>query len=559
MKKLFVSYNIPSIRRALGLLGDRKRLFLALIWGFCAVEVAGGVLYAVGVRGAIIALERGTWPALAQNVALIALNHIMWWSYAPISTYCCARASKNAVCRLKAELCERIIRMPMPELDRRDSGELLSVLTNDVDAMSQIYDRYYFELLRTSIGGIAALTEMAAIDWRFALVVLALGTASTLLSASFNKKLERGGAALQKALAGTSVDAYALIKGAKTLRLSRLRDKLLANTAEVTAREAEAKRGSGRLSARLNAAVSAVGAITYAAIIAVGAVFVRLGLSDWGGVVALASLKIATDMLFVEFGQFMAATQVSVAAAKRIFALLDAPTERIVPENIALARSEIPLKFENVNFAYGNAPVLENFSFELQPRRLTALTGASGSGKSTIVKLALGLYAPSGGTVTFDGAGDCTLEAVRGLTAYVPQEPMLFRGTVLDNILCGNASATREDAIRAAKLAGADIFISRMERGYGSPLADGGGNLSGGQKQRLAIARALVKDAPVLLLDEITSALDEGTERQILETVRRLAAARTVLFVTHRPAVTALADEVRQLCVQGLTNDIIGI
>jgi ABC-type multidrug transport system fused ATPase/permease subunit len=163
------------------------------------------------------------------------------------------------------------------------------------------------------------------------------------------------------------------------------------------------------------------------------------------------------------------------------------------------------------------------------------------------VKLALGLYAPSGGTVTFDGAGDCTLEAVRSLTAYVPQEPMLFRGTVLDNILCGNASATRGDAVRAAKLAGADVFISRMERGYDSKLADGGGNLSGGQKQRLAIARALVKDAPVLLLDEITSALDEDTERQILETVRNLAAARAVLFVTHRPAVTALADEVRRL------------
>lgn len=136
------------------------------------------------------------------------------------------------------------------------------------------------------------------------------------------------------------------------------------------------------------------------------------------------------------------------------------------------------------------------------------------------------------------------LENIRLKTAYVSQEPLLFRGSILDNILFGNSDATREDAIEAARMADAYGFISEMTDGFDTLLADDGKNLSGGQKQRLAIARALVKSAPVLLLDEITSALDKSTEAQILETLKGISKTKTILIVTHDSEIAELADEI---------------
>jgi len=151
------------------------------------------------------------------------------------------------------------------------------------------------------------------------------------------------------------------------------------------------------------------------------------------------------------------------------------------------------------------------------------------------------------GSVIFDGKDACTLENVRRKTAYVPQEPMLLRDTVINNILCGNVTASREEAVYAAKMAGAEGFISELADGYDTVLVDDGKNLSGGQNQRLAIARALVKNAPILLLDEITAALDDEAEQQVLETIKSLACECAVLFVTHKASVIEVADVVYRI------------
>lgn len=251
--------------------------------------------------------------------------------------------------------------------------------------------------------------------------------------------------------------------------------------------------------------------------------------------------------------------------------------------------SEVPISLRNVSFSYEEGkPVLSNFSMEIRDRSLTVLAGESGSGKSTVMKILLAFYAPSAGEVIFrrkmkhrkeqSGMPDCsreqvgqrfgdlagetgahgaqtaphteppvTLKQLRQMTAYVPQDAMLSGGNVRENIAGGNPSLPDEAVRKAAGLAGADEFIRSMPDGYDSLLADSGKNLSGGQRQRIAIARALAKDAPVLLLDEVTSALDPETAEQITETIRKISREKAVLWISHDDKAEKIADYVYRL------------
>jgi ATP-binding cassette subfamily B protein len=546
MKRL-KSYNLPTIFEAIGLMGPRKWVFLASVFGLCAVEIAMILLHTIGTRGAINALTGADWHALLSSVVLIFIAHALWWAAAPFSSYGSAWASKGTVQRLKAELAAHMIRMPMVSHDARPKGELLSLLTNDLDCLQRIYDWYFFQVWHTFLGGIAGLIVIAAMDWRFAIVVFTLGTASVLVTSAYNSKLEKAGAALQEALGKTSADSYELIKGAKTLRLLRLQPYFLSRIFTSSQSEADQKTKTGTVTARMKSVVAAIAALTYAALLVAGALFVNAGLTDWGTVVALTGLKTATDMLFVEFGDFMAGMQTCVAGVKRLRALTDTPAEADDPMQTVIAPSADALTMADVSFSYGDQPVLQGFHMRLPRRGLTVLTGESGAGKSTVMKLLLGLYAPQSGSISFDGTERATLSAIRHKTAYVPQDPLLFRGSVLDNILFGNPDAARTEAVEAARLAGADIFISGLEQGYDTMLADDGKSLSGGQKQRLSIARALVKKAPILLLDEITSALDAETAAQLMVTIRHISKTRAVLLITHDSTIAEQADMVYKI------------
>jgi len=547
VNKIKSKYNLPIIKNALKLMGRQEILFLVCTLVFCAVEIVGSILYTTGIRGAIDALGGTDWGIFGRNVLLILSASLLWWIWAPIASYNCAAASKRTVQRLKTDLFEQMIRMPMVELDKRPKGELLSALTNDISSLSHLYDWYFFQICRTSLGGLAGVVIMFSLDWRFGTVVFVLGTLSVLIASRFNKKLEENGEMLQKNLAASASDAYELVKGAKSIRLLKLQSHFTKKIAGSTAKEAETKIENGAITSRMKVAVTAINALSYIAILVAGAVFVYFKWSDWGTVVALMGLKITTDMLFVEFGEFMAGTQNCVAGIRRVFTLLEAPTEEETLPHVSFMPDHAPVTLESVSFSYTDKPVLEDFNMTVGANQLTVLKGESGSGKSTVMKLILGLYSPQKGELIFSGTDPNSTESIRRKTAYVPQEPILFRSSVLENILFGNPDATPEDAVKAAISAGADDFITRMPSGYETHLTDDGGNLSGGQKQRIAIARALVKTAPILLLDEITSALDVETEAHILETVKALSKDHAVVFITHKPGAERFADTIYRM------------
>jgi ABC-type multidrug transport system fused ATPase/permease subunit len=234
------------------------------------------------------------------------------------------------------------------------------------------------------------------------------------------------------------------------------------------------------------------------------------------------------------------------AGAERVFEIIDrAPA---IPDTgaVDLDRAEVALAFEAVTFDYGDAPVLRGLSLSVPPGRTVALVGASGSGKSTAAALVSRLYDPTGGRLTLGGHDlrDLTLTSLRRHVAVVAQEPFLFDDTVAANIALGRPNAPRADVIAAARVANAHDFVSALPHGYDTRIDELGLRLSGGQRQRICIARAVLRDAPVLVLDEATSALDAESEFAVQEALDRLSADRTVLAIAHRLSTIRDADEI---------------
>jgi ABC-type multidrug transport system fused ATPase/permease subunit len=238
----------------------------------------------------------------------------------------------------------------------------------------------------------------------------------------------------------------------------------------------------------------------------------------------------------------------TAVGVERVRGILDA--DIIIPEfpdalDPQAFRGEI--EFNDVAFAYASdAPVLQRVSFTIKPGQMVGIVGATGGGKSTIVSLIPRFYDPTAGTVKIDGVDirQYKLQAMRNQIGYVLQETVLFRGTIRDNIAYGRAGATQDEILEAAKLANADEFIARMPHGYDTLVGDRGETLSGGQRQRIGIARAIIRNNPILILDEPTAALDTESERAVIEALDRLMRGRTVITIAHRLSTIRNCDKI---------------
>ena len=239
--------------------------------------------------------------------------------------------------------------------------------------------------------------------------------------------------------------------------------------------------------------------------------------------------------------------QVALSAAERLFAVIDGTADIVEkPDAVDLAPFERSIRWESVRFRYGSEPVLEGVDLEIARGETVALVGASGAGKTTLVNLVPRLYDPTGGRVTFDGVDlrDATLRSLRRQIGLVTQETILFDTTVKENIAYGERLPDEGRIRAAARAAYADEFVERMPQGYDAPVGEGGARLSGGQRQRLAIARAIYKDAPILILDEATSQLDAESEALVARALANLMRGRTTLVIAHRLSTVRRADRI---------------
>jgi len=466
-----------------------------------------------------------------------------------LQTICTDYVQHSFIRDLRNRLYEKFTSLPLSFYHRHRAGELISRATNDVLVVNRSVNVSFTNLARDPVMIVMYLAMSLLLSWRLTLLAMIVLPLSMLIIVRIGKKLRKYSHRQQEKMANITTRLQETISGIRVV-------KAFTNEERENSRfRAESQRlfrdlfkiaRMQRLSSPLTEQLS---------------VLVGLFILWYGGRQVLTGDELPPQLFILflffifslgkpikELSQVNNAIQEGMAAAERVFAVLDHPVEIVERDDAAVlndVRGEIELR--NVNFAYNTGePVLRGVDLKVSPGEVVALVGSSGAGKSTLVDLIPRFYDPTGGTVLIDGHDlrDLSLASLRGAMGMVTQEVILFNDTVRNNIAYGLSDVSDDDVTAAARAANAHDFITRMPEGYNTLIGDRGVKLSGGQRQRLSIARAILKNPPVLIFDEATSALDTESEMLVQEAVDRLVRDRTTIVIAHRLSTIQHVDRI---------------
>ncbi len=464
-------------------------------------------------------------------------------------SYLTAWSGQRLIATLRVRLFERTMRMPMSEFDKWRPGEFIARFNNDLtlmtDALSVALPQFFVAVV-TLVGSVAT---MLYVDWLLSLFLFVFAPVVNFVVAFFTRMISASTKRAQERIADLSANLTEVLQGERIVKAFGRE----AFEVERFTRSNDDYFGAFMKVLQLGQTQTPiVSMIVTTALLAIMAFSVReaiVGRMTSGQVFQFWTLVVLAINPLNRLAAFIGDISKGLVGASRVFEVLDLPVEiDDAPEGLAPAHIEGALCFERVNFAYspGAAPVLLDLTASAEAGEIVALVGPSGAGKTTIVNLVPRFYEPQSGRVTLDGVDlrEYRLAALRGAIAIVPQEPLLFSGTVADNIRYGRLDATDAEVAAAAREANAEEFVLDLPLGYQTPVGDRGLRLSGGQRQRISIARAVLRDPRILILDEATSALDSLSEHLIEVALDRLLPGRTTLIIAHRLSTIRRANKI---------------
>ena len=537
---------LTTLRQLLGYMSHARWRLLVVAVLVCVAGLAN-LVGTFMIKPVVNAVGEGDYEGFVRLVGITAVIYVLGVASAAGYTQTMVRAAQKVVFDIRRDLFAHIERLPLSFFDRTRHGDVMSYFTNDVDTVSEALNNSFANLVQAAVQIVGTLTLLLVLDWRLTLITVACDAAIALYVRFSGGRSRRFFSRQQAELGGLDGYVEEMISGQKVVKVFNHE-----------AANLERFRGLNERLREAGTSAQAYASTMVPVTVCVGYVFVRQA--------------VAPINQFTQQGNFLLT---ALAGAERIFAVMELSPEvdegvvRLEHANdVEAARvaagaagwawlidgEHVPLqgdvRFYDVDFGYEEGQtVLAGLTLYAKPGQKIAFVGSTGAGKTTITNLINRFYETRSGVITYDGIDvrDIEKASLRRSLGIVLQDTHLFAGTIADNIRFGKLDATDEEVRAAARVANADGFISRLPRGYDTPVVADGANLSQGQRQLLAIARAAVADPPVLILDEATSSIDTRTEALIQRGMDGLMAGRTVFVIAHRLSTVRNADAIMVL------------
>lgn len=560
--------------RTMRTMGKRRFIYYGSILGMSITFAMFSVMEAFLMKIVVDIAQKGEWDRLIGSVVIIVITGvIVLLGY----RFACIRYNVEAK-RIYGKLYEQVLshemKLPCEYYENHHSGEMLSKVSFDLGRMGDIFGSRFRRVVMPFIMVVVFLVPMFVLSWQLTLCLVAVNTVligvTMVLTGplkSLSKKMSESNSIMTKHITD-------LIQGIIQVRMFPAGRKTVDRYNEEADVYAVKSDKRNMFSSLLECANTGFDLICNLVFLALGILFVQKGYTTLGAIAAIYTMYGRFSRQFLQMGKYIPELIAYLTYAQNIFEFLDEKTEeemlnrqefnkeRLHNEinnscghNNIFNNADYSVNISNLTFSYikdeNNAPVvvLDNYNERIKAGEFVAVTGASGSGKTTLSKLLMGFYKPDSGMIEVCGNNldDISLSAGRSFFALVPQDAILFNMSIMDNIRMGRLDATEAEIIKAAKMANAHQFITEFTDGYDTVVGEKGMSVSGGQRQRIAIARAILKNAPIMLMDEATSALDNESERAVNETLQNLKGRMTIIMIAHRTSTIQMADRVISL------------
>ena len=537
-----------TMRRLWGYLSRQKWLLIGIV---TLVALSSGLNllgpYLMGIAIDVYILN-GDVPRLIRTALLMigaygAASLAMW-----LQGYVMASLAQSTVRDIRNDLFAKLQTLSLRFFDQHTHGELMSRLANDVENISNVLNQGVTQFISSVLSVVGVVTIMFLINWRMALVSLITIPLMVFLSGVVAMQTRRGFREQQETLGDLNGIIEETITGQRVVK-AFVREQAVIAEFDVANRKLQRASTRAEIFAGfMGPMMNLINNMGLAIVAGTGGWMVLRGLATVGTIASFISYVRQFSRPLNQIAQLYAQIQGAVAGAERVFEVLDEVPELIdAPDALPLEQVAGDVVFEDVCFGYEpDVPVLKQVDFHAEPGQTIALVGPTGAGKTTVINLLTRFYDINSGRIAIDGHDIRQLRKadLRRKLGIVLQDTFLFSDTVMENIRYGRLDATDEEVIAAARLANADQFIHRLPQGYQTELSERGSNLSQGQRQLLAIARAILADPGILILDEATSSVDTRTEQHIQEAMLRLMEGRTSFVIAHRLSTIRKADNI---------------